>query len=264
MNAVWLPALLTASFAILGLAVGSFLNVCIDRLPSGRSIVNPPSQCDTCQHQLGIRDLIPLFSYLWLRGRCRYCQAPIPRQLPVVEFAMGTGFPLLYWYYDLTPSLGISLVYLCLLTVIFVIDIKHQLILDRLVYPGMALALAFSLLNPEFGTEIILRPLNAVYGGGTGLIIMLIFFLIFISRGGMGFGDVKMAALLGLMTGFPGVFVALFPAMLLGGITAVFLLAFRLVKRGEAIPFGPFLAIGTMLGVIWGGDMIRWYQQFMT
>lgn len=263
MNAAWLPAFLTVFFAAFGLTVGSFLNVCIDRLPAGRSIVFPPSQCDVCQHRLAPRDLIPLFSYLWLRGRCRYCAAPIPRQLPAVELATGAGFALLFWYYDLTASLGIALIFFCLLIIIFVIDLKHQLILNRVVYPGMGIALALACFNPELGTEIWQRLLNSLAGGGAGLGIMLIIFLVLMSRGGMGFGDVKMAALLGLMTGFPRVFIALFLAMILGGLTAIFLLAFRLSKRGEAIPFGPFLAVGAMLTFIWGNPMIIWYQQFL-
>ena len=173
--------------------------------------------------------------------------------------ATGAGFALLYWYYGLTASLGISLVFFCLLIIIFVIDIKHQLILDRIVYPGMVLALALSCLNPEMGNEIWIRPLNSLAGGAAGLAVMLLIFLILMSRGGMGFGDVKMAALLGLMTGFPSVFIALFLGMIIGGLTAIFLLAFRLSKRGEAIPFGPFLAIGTMLTVIWGGPILNWW-----
>jgi leader peptidase (prepilin peptidase)/N-methyltransferase len=174
---------------------------------------------------------------------------------------MGVGFPLLYWYYGLTALLGISLVYLCLLTIIFVIDLKHQLILNRVVYPGMGLALALAFLNTSLATEILLRPLNAVFGGAAGLIIMLIPFLI--SRGGMGFGDVRMAALVGLMTGFPGVFFALFLAIITGGVTAAALLALRLKRRREAIPFGPFLAIGAMLVVTWGSEIIPWYQQLL-
>jgi leader peptidase (prepilin peptidase)/N-methyltransferase len=264
MNQAWLPIMLTVFSALFGMAVGSFLNVCIDRLPAGRSIVYPPSQCDACRHRLTVRDLIPVFSYLWLRGRCRYCQTPIPRQLPAVELTTGAGFAFLYWYYGLTASLGIALVFLCLLIIIFVIDLKHQLILDRVVYPGMALALVLACFNPDLAAEIWLRPLNALAGGAAGFAIMLIIFLLLMSRGGMGFGDVKMAALLGLMTGFPTVFIALFLAMILGGITAAFLLAFRLTKRGQAVPFGPFLAVGAMLTFIWGGPMIDWYQKFLS
>ena len=174
---------------------------------------------------------------------------------------MGVGFPLLYWHHGLTPLLGISLVYLCLLTLIFIIDIEHHLILDKTVYPGMALALAFSLFNPDLGENTAQRLISAVSGGAAGLIIMLLPFLL--SRGGMGFGDVKMAALIGLITGFPKVFIALFLSIIAGGLVATALLALRLKGRREAIPFGPFLAIGTMLVVIWGSDIQNWYQQLL-
>ena len=149
-----------------------------------------------------------------------------------------------------------------LLAIIFATDIEHQLILDKVVYPGMALALALSFLNPALGAESHLRPLISLAGGAVGLALMFILFLIF--RGGMGFGDVKMAALVGLMTGFPRVFIALFLSLIAGGLVATALLALRLKKRREAIPFGPFLAIGTMLVVVWGSEIQNWYQQFIT
>ncbi len=260
-----LPGLLLALFTILGLVLGSFLNVCSDRLPGGRSIINPPSTCAACGHRLGARDLVPLFSYLWLRGRCRYCHTPIPRRLPAVELAMGIAFPLLYWHQGLRPELGFSLVYVCLLTLIFVIDIEHQLILDKVVYPGMGLALAFSFFNPALGASTGLQVISSVSGGATGLVIMLLPFLI--ARGGMGLGDVKMAALVGLITGgfpgFPKVFIALFLSIMVGGLVAVALLTLGLKKRRQPIPFGPFLAIGTMVTIVWGSEIQQWYQQIM-
>ena len=258
-----LDGLLLALFAILGLAMGSFLNVCIDRLPGRRSIISPPSACDACNHKLGVRDMVPLFSYLWLRGRCRYCRAPIPRRLPAVELAMGVVFSLLYWYYGLSLMLGFSLIYALLLTLIFVIDIERQLILDTVVYPGMGLALAFSLFYPGFSPFDPLEGVKqAALGGAIGLVLMLIAFLI--SRGGMGFGDVKMAALVGLIVGFPRVFIALFLSVIAGGLVAGVLLAARLKTRRQPIPFGPFLAGGAMLVVVWGTQIQLWYQQLFS
>ncbi len=250
--------LLIALFAAFGLTIGSFLNVCSDRLPKGKSIINPPSACDVCNHRLGVRDLVPLFSYLWLRGRCRYCQTPISRRLPAVELAMGLAFPLLYWRYGFSPVLGFSLAYTCLLTIIFVIDIEHQLILDKVVYPGMGLALVFSPLYPALGADAGLRVISSVSGGAVGLVIMLIPFLA--TRGGMGMGDVKMAALLGLITGFPKVFMALFISILAGGLVAAALLLLGLKTRRQPIPFGPFLAAGTMVIMVWGAEIQHWYQ----
>ena len=120
-------------FTLLGLFIGSFLNVCIDRLPQGQSIISPRSHCAACNRKLGNLDVIPVFSYLWLRGRCRYCQAHIPLRLPVVEGITGLLFTFLYWKFGLGLELGISLVYACLLTVIFVIDLENQLVLDKFI-----------------------------------------------------------------------------------------------------------------------------------
>ncbi len=255
--------LLLAFFAVLGLVMGSFLNVCIDRLPGRRSIISPPSACDACNHKLGVRDLVPLFSYLWLRGRCRYCGAQIPRRLPAVELAMGIAFAFLYWRYGLSLMLGLSLVYTLLLALIFVIDIERQLILDRVVYTGMGLALAFSVFYPGFSPFDPLEGVKrAALGGVIGLALMLIIFVV--SRGGMGFGDVKMAALVGLIAGFPQVFIALFLAVIAGGLVAGVLLVARLKTRRQPIPFGPFLAVGAMLVFVWGNQMQEFYRQLFS
>lgn len=241
-------------FALLGLAVGSFLNLCIDRLPGGQSIISPPSHCPACDHRLGVLDLVPLLSYLWLRGRCRYCRAPIPLRLPLVELATGLLFAFLYFHYrefGLSLELGISLVYASLLTIIFVIDLENQLILDKVVYPGMALALVFSLFWPGPGV------VNSLIGGGIGLAAMALPFAIY--RRGMGIGDIKLGALVGLMTGFPPVLVALLLSVIAGGLVGSFLLIFRVKKRSDPIPFGPFLATSAMVALLWGPAIYQWY-----
>ena len=238
-------------FTLLGLFVGSFLNVCIDRLPRGQSIIHPRSYCAACNRKLGNLDLIPLFSYLWLRGRCRYCQAPIPIRLPIVEGMTGLLFALLYWKFGLGLELGISLVYTCLLTVIFVIDLENQLVLDKVIYPGMALALAFSFFWPELGV------VSALIGGAIGLAAMALPFIIY--RRGMGMGDVKLGALVGLMSGYPLVAIALLLAVITGGLVAAILLAFKIKKRRDPIPFAPFLATSAMVTLLWGQAIWQWY-----
>ncbi len=222
-------------FTLLGLFIGSFLNVCIDRLPQGQSIINPPSHCSACNHKLSILDLIPLFSYLWLRGRCRYCQAPIPLRLSVVEGMTGLLFVFLYWKFGLGLELGISLVYACLLIVIFVIDLENQLVLDKVTYPGMALALAFSFFWPGLGgvislpVEAISKVVSSLAGGALGLTAMALPFIIY--RRGMGMGDIKLGALVGLMTGFPLVIVAVLLSWTTGGLVGAVLLTFKIKKR---------------------------------
>jgi leader peptidase (prepilin peptidase)/N-methyltransferase len=249
-------------FAVLGLAVGSFLNVCIDRLPQNESIVLPPSHCSICQHKLAVKDLIPVFSYLRLHGRCRYCQASIPRRLFWVELATGLIFALLCWHYGLSAELGIMAFYTCLFIIIFVIDLEHGLILNKVVYPGMVVALLLALVpEPGFSQLAAMRVANAAIGGGIGFAILLL--IAIISRGGMGWGDVKLAALIGLATGFPRVFLAIIMGAILGGIVAVALVITKRRKRRETIPFGPFLALAAMITLLWGSNILNWYLGLM-
>jgi leader peptidase (prepilin peptidase)/N-methyltransferase len=249
-------------FAILGLAVGSFLNVCIDRLPLNKSIVFPPSHCEACQHKLAAKDLIPVFSYLRLRGRCRYCKAAVPRRLFWVELATALIFALLSWHYGLSPALGGMAFYACLFIVIFVIDLEQGLILNKVVYPGMVVAFLLALYPWPWLTQSIgMRVAYAALGGGIGFALFLLIALV--SRGGMGWGDVKLAALIGLATGFPLVFLAIIMGAILGGIVAVALVIAKKRKRRETIPFGPFLALATMITLLWGNNILNWYLGLM-
>ena len=251
--------------ALLGLAVGSFLNVCSDRLPRGESIVNPPSHCDACHHRLGVKDLVPVFSYLRLRGRCRYCHASLPKSLLWVELATGTIFVFLYWWcIVLNPELGVvafgvMVFYACVFIIVFLVDLEHGLILNKVVYPSMVVALLLALFLPQpWLTQWIVTGIaNAAIGGGVGFGIF--FLLAVISRGGMGWGDVKLAALIGLATGFPLVLVSLFIAAISGGVAALILLLAKKKGRKEGIPFGTFLAPATMITLLWGSSILNWY-----
>ena len=139
-----MEVVLIVVFALLGTAIGSFLNVCIDRLPVGKSLLYPPSHCDACQHHLSPRDLVPVFSYLWLRGRCRYCHVAIPRRVLWVEVASGLLFAFLYWRYGLSVEFAVTASYCCLFIVLGVIDLEHKLILNKIVYPAALVALIIS------------------------------------------------------------------------------------------------------------------------
>ncbi len=262
-------------FALLGLFVGSFINVCIDRLPRGQSIITPPSHCSACNRKLGVLDLVPLFSYIWLRRRCRYCGAPIPLRIPVVEGVTSLLFAFLYWKFELGLELGIFLIYACLLLIIFVIDLEHQLVLNKVTYPAMLLALAISFFWPGIkevttlggGTisqavsslagEPVAQATISLTGGLLGLVVMSIPIIIYPS--GMGWGDVKLAALIGLMTGYPLVIVALFLSVIIGGLVGAALLAFKIKKRQDPIPFAPFLAASAMITLLWGQVIWQWY-----
>jgi leader peptidase (prepilin peptidase)/N-methyltransferase len=253
--------ILTIVFALLGAAIGSFLSVCIDRLPVKKSLVYPPSRCPACQHRLSLKDLIPLFSYLWLRGHCRYCQAPIPRRVFWVEVGTGLLFALTYWHYGLGIESAITAFYGCVFIVIGVIDLEHKLILNKLVYPMAVVALIISLFLPTLGIVNLPLPwpgiLDGIIGGAIGFVLLLIPALIY--RGGMGWGDVKAAALIGLVTRFPLVFVAIITGAVLGGLVAGILLLLKIKKRKEPIPFGPFLALATIATLLWGSNILNWY-----
>ena len=247
-------------FGILGTAIGSFLNVVIDRLPAGKSIAYPPSSCDACQHRLSWLDLFPVFSYLFLRGRCRYCKAKIPQRIFWVELGTGLLTAFLFWRFGWKPILPVSIVYSSVLIAIAVIDLKHQLILNKIVYPFAVIALIvnyfvpnlFSLHNFFFG----------LIGAAFGLLVFLfavILSLVIFKKEGMGWGDVKMATMIGLMVGFPNVIVALFGGIILGGLAAIFLLLFKKKTRKDIIPFGDFLSAGTIIALFWGTQIIHWY-----
>jgi len=246
-----MEVILAVVFAVLGVAIGSFLNVCIDRLPAGRSLVYPPSHCDTCQHRLSLKDLIPVFSYLWLRGRCRYCRAPVPKRLLWLEIGTGLLFAFLYWHYGLSAELAVSAFYCCLFIVLRVIDLEHKLILNKIVYPAIVAALIIDVFLPQPGIAY------GAIGGAIGFIFLLIPALI--NPRGMGWGDVKMAALIGLVTGFPLVFAALLMGVIIGGLVAGTLLLLKIKKRKESIPFGPFLSLATIAALLWGSDILNWY-----
>jgi leader peptidase (prepilin peptidase)/N-methyltransferase len=186
----------------------------------------------------------------------------------LVELATAVIFALLYWHYGLRAELGVMAFYACLFIIIFVIDLEHSLILNKVVYPAMVVALLLALIPQSWLTQEtwltqVIRPgiASAALGGAVGFVIFLLIALV--SRGGMGWGDVKLAALIGLATGFPLVFVAIIMAAILGGIVAVVLLATRRRGRREMIPFGPFLAVAAMVTLLWGSSILSWYLGLM-
>jgi len=243
-------------FIVLGLLIASFLNVCMDRLPANKSVVKPPSHCDSCNRRLSGEDLIPVFSYLVSRGRCRYCGARIPLRVLLVEVITGALFGFLFWRFGLSPEFGIGAFYSCIFILIIAIDFEHGLILNKIVYPSMVAALiinlVFSVLFLEW--QIIV---NALIGGVSGFIIF--FLIVLISRGGMGFGDVKLAGLIGIALGWKSGLVGILIGVILGGLVAIILLALKIKRRKQAIPFGPFLSIGAIVALLYGREIMDWY-----
>ena len=265
MQNVGVQALLTVVFILLGLAIGSFLNVCIDRLPGGRSIVTPPSRCDQCQRRLAVADLIPVFSYLWLRGRCRYCGAVLPKRIVVVELVCGAMLGALYLVLGLEAEFGVAAFWGCLFIVIFVIDLEQGLVLDKIVFPSLLVALVFAGLVNDLpwleGIGVMEEwPQIAVaaLGGGVGFLLfflLALFAVTLLHKEGLGGGDVKLAALLGVVCGFPLILLVIVVGAMVGLLMA---LAMGRLKGGETIPFGSALVVATAAAMVVGQSIIDW------
>jgi leader peptidase (prepilin peptidase)/N-methyltransferase len=260
---------LVVLFTLVGIAIGSFLNVCIDRLPLHKSLVSPPSHCDACQHRLGLLDLIPILSYLWLRGRCRYCQARIPLRVLLVEVISGLIFFLAFWRYGLSAQFGITVFWCCILLVIIFIDLEHQLILNMITYPAAVIALVIMAVNTFVpGVHLFpgrtFIPANSFFSGLISGAVMLVFFLmiIILRPGALGMGDVKLVALIGFVSGFPLVIFSMIIGIVLGGLAAIYLLAVKRKGRKDVIPYGTFLGIGPIIALIFAPNILNWYLHF--
>lgn len=237
---------------VFGLAIGSFLNVVIDRLNLStiRGVLGGRSHCDHCKKTLGWYDLIPLLSFVVLGGKCRYCHSHISWQYPLVEGATGIVFGMWYVVWGMGGIWGL-LYYLFIssaLIVIFVSDLKYQIIPDQIVYPAIVLALIYNLFFYSLPTEVFWGYLLA--GFGAAGFFWLLYFLT--SKRGMGFGDVKLAALMGLFLGFPKIVVAFYFSFLTGALAGVILILAGKKKFGQTIPFGPFLVGGTLVAWFFG------------
>lgn len=245
--------------AVLGLAVGSFLNVVIWRVPRKVSVVRPGSHCPACEAPIRPLDNIPLVSWMALRGRCRNCRAPIPVRYPVVEVGCAALFAAAAIRFGWSAALPAWLVLFAALLAITVIDLEHYIVPNRILLPVTIAALpllALAVLG-EAGVGDYVRGL---LGGAVGFGLMLVLNLI--SPKGMGMGDVKMSFVLGLYLGFLGwaeLALGFFLAFLLGAVVGVGLIAVRLRGRKDAVPFGPFLAAGTVITALWGDPVLRWY-----
>lgn len=245
---------------ILGIVIGSFLNVCIFRLPLGKSVATSPSACPACQHRLGPLDLIPVLSYLLLRGKCRYCKAKISAQYPLVEAANGVLWTLLYMRFGLVWPLLVYMALVSLLVVISVIDLKHMEIPDGLVVAGLILGAAqlmASVFTMHF--DVWHSYVIGLFAGGLPLLLISLFCLYVLKKDAMGGGDIKLMAFAGLVIGWKLVIVAYIIGIFSGALIGVFLMTSGKRKRSDAIPFGPFLSLGVVLSVFFGHDIINWY-----
>jgi len=238
----------------LGASVGSFLNVCIYRLPRRISVVSPPSFCPNCKRRLPWYDLVPLLSYVALRGRCRYCGWKISVVYPLVELAVGVWFVFSLWRYGISLRAVQSVAFFCFLLVVAVIDLKDMIVLDSVVLSGTVVgAVLYSLLS---GLSV---PSAYWYFLGLGVAWGSIYLIRVLSRGGMGDGDPYIALMIAAFLDLRLVGVMLFFAFVVGGVVGALLMLMGRKGRKDALPFGPFLAAGGLLAYLCGDFIIRWY-----
>ncbi len=245
------PAGIVGAVALFGLAIGSFLNVVIARLPAGRSLVRPRSTCPGCSALLKWYDNIPVLSFLVLRGRCRTCGMRISWRYPIVEMVTAVVLVLAYVALGPTADFAVAVVLLPALIAITGIDLQHQLIPDAITLPGILVGL---LLNLATGRMSWVESVIGISLGGG-----LFFLIILVSRGGMGGGDLKLGAMLGAFLGWKALLFGLFVAIVLGGVIGTAFLATGVRGRKDPIPFGPFLAAGGAMALVWGERAFSWW-----
>lgn len=243
---------------LLGFAVGSFLNVCIYRLPRGESVVSPPSRCPSCGQGLRWFDNVPVLGWLLLRGRCRHCGEPISSMYPLVEATTGLVFALQYWQLGWQPLLAVRLLFAGAMIVLFVIDLQHRILPNVITLPGVVIGLAASLfLEPGLRSAL----LGVAAGAGVLWVVGEAYFRI---RGeeGMGMGDVKMLAMVGAFLGWQQMLVTLLLASLTGSVVGGGMILLQRGNMKYALPLGSFLAAGALAATHIGRALLDWYVGF--
>lgn len=241
---------------VFGAVVGSFLNVCIYRIPAGVSIVSPPSRCTACSKPIAFYDNIPIISYIVLMGRCRRCGSPVSARYPAVEAVTGLFASALFFKFGLTPGFFIYSAFIAALIVITFIDIDHQIIPDVISLPGIPLGLGASFFLPSVG--IADSVIGTIAGGGLLFGIAAAYYYS-TGKEGMGGGDVKLLAMIGAFTGWRGVLMTVLAGSVSGAILGGALMLVHGKGGKHPIPFGPFLAAGAAVYVFAGEALIEWY-----
>ncbi len=260
MSGMWIDLYVILLCGLLGLLVGSFLNVVAIRMPRGRSVATPPSHCPQCGHRLSPLDLIPVASYVLLRRRCRYCHSPISPAYMLGELATGACFAVVGWQLGIVPELAVGLLFVSILVVAAITDLREWIIPDKLI--------GFALVSGAL-FRFISHPLPlwnywaAFAAGGLALYGLAWFGWKVYKKDVMGGGDIKLMAVIGLFTGLQGSVIAILAA----SVTGLVLIGGRSLigtyKRGDAIPFGPFLAFGGIIGYLWGEPLAASYQLWL-
>ena len=241
---------------VFGLCVGSFLNVCIYRIPVSKSIVYPGSMCPTCGTAIRYYDNIPLLGYFWLGGKCRQCRSPISIRYPLIELLTGTVALGLFLKYGVSIETLIYFAFACVLIVITFIDIDYRIIPDRISLPGIVVFFLAAMAVPSMNWLDAL--LGVVIGGGSLFLVAFVYHLL-TRKEGMGGGDIKLLAMIGAFIGWQGVLFTIFVASAVGTLSGVLVMLHQKKGLKLAIPFGPFLSIGAIAYVFMGPELISWY-----
>ncbi len=241
---------------IFGLIIGSFLNVIIYRVPRGISIIRPGSHCQNCKEPIKWYDNIPLISYIILRGRCRHCKSPISWKYPAVELITALSLFLIVFKYRLSSDSLIYTILILFLIPISFIDLERKLILNKLTIPCFILGI---LLITVLQNERIVNSLIGGVAGGAIILIISVLGRIAFKKESMGMGDMKLLVITGIYVGFPGVLLCLFFGIIVSGIYIFSGMLLKKIKLGDTISFGPFIAIGTLVYLIFGDLMLGWY-----
>ncbi len=242
---------------LVGLALGSFLNVCIYRIPQKKSILFPNSYCPRCGTKIRYRDNIPILSFILLGGKCRTCKEKISWQYPLVEFVTPVLLVVTYLHFGLTWGFATKSILILVLLAVFLIDLKHRIIPDVLTLPGIILGflLSFLVKSPTFLQSL----LGIAVGGGMFYLAAILGDLLF-KKESMGGGDIKLAMMLGAFLGWQKIILVLILAAVLGSLVGGVAMLFPgEVKKTKAIPFGPFLAVGALLAIFLGDSLISAY-----
>ena len=253
-NYLLLPGVIVFLF---GACIGSFLNVCIYRIPENRSIVFPGSSCPKCKTAIPFYLNIPILSYLVLRGKCRFCNHEISARYPIIEALTGIFAILLFLNFGLNPVFFYWFVFIAVLITISFIDFDHQIIPDIISLPGIIIFASSFFFLPEMTIKDTI--FGILTGGGSLYAVAFLYYLIK-KQEGMGGGDIKLLAMIGAATGIKGVIFTIFTGSLLGTIFGVLLMIYTRIKDTKLkIPFGPFLSAGVILYIFYGEELIQWY-----
>lgn len=251
--------ILTTSMAVLGLIIGSFLNVVIHRVPTKTMFNKNRSECPNCHAQLKWYHNIPLLSYLFLGGRCSFCKEKISIRYPLVELLNALFYGLLFWKFSLTAEFAVFAIIISALIAIFFIDLDHQIIPDVITLPGIVFGLAVSFLPDGIGI------LNAFIGflvGGSSLYLVAILGDFLFKKESMGGGDIKMAAMLGAFLGWQKVLLIFMLSSAIGLVISVAMMTVsEKLRKERVIPFGPFIAIAAVITISYGDQIIDFYMQ---